>query len=80
MRAASSTSPPARARRIAVLLIGSSMPSSRSTSVHRVDDEVVVGAVLLEQADVALAVAAEVEVLADDDDLDGQRRRSAPAR
>ena len=40
--------------------------------VHRVDDEVVIDAVLLEQPDVAVAVAAEVEVLADDDDLDRQ--------
>ena len=70
--AASSTSPPARARRIAVLLIGSSIPSARATRSDGVDDEVVVGAVRLEQADVALAVAAEVEVLADDDDLHGE--------
>ena len=43
--------------------------------VDRVDDEVVVDAVLLEQPDVAVAMAAEVEVLADDDDLDRQARR-----
>ena len=60
---------------MAVLLIGSSTPSALATRSHRVDDEVVGDAVVLEQPDVAVAMAAEVEVLADDDDLDRQRRR-----
>ena len=40
--------------------------------VHGIDDEVMGDAVVLEQADVPVAMAAEVEVLADDDDLDRQ--------
>ena len=40
--------------------------------VHRLEHEVVGATELAEQADVPLPVAAEVEVLADDDDLDGE--------
>ena len=43
--------------------------------IDGLDDEVVIDAVRLEQAHVAVAVAAEVEVLADDDDLHGERAR-----
>ena len=57
---------------MAVLLIGSSTPSARGDEVDGIDDEVVGDAVVLEQPDVAVAMAAEVEVLADDDDLDRQ--------
>ena len=71
--AARSTSPPASARRIAVLLTGSSTPSSRSTSSSGIDVEVEATPELAQQRDVALAIAAEVEVLADHD----RRRRQA---
>ncbi len=47
-------------------------PVRPGDQVDRVDDEVVGEAVVLEQTDVAVAVAAEVEVLADDDRPHGQ--------
>ena len=47
-------------------------PVGPRDEAHGIDDEVVIDAVRLEQAHVALAVAAEVEVLSDDDDLDGE--------
>ena len=66
--AASSTCPPASARRMAVELIDSSTPSARWHELQRLHLEVPLGPELAQHGDVAFAAAAEVEVLADDDD------------
>ena len=62
-------SPPASARRIAVLLTGSSTPSARAISAIGSTSKSDSCAELAQQVDVAVAMTPEVEVVADDDDL-----------
>jgi len=60
------TSPPASARRIAVLLTGSYTVDTRQEP-ERLDLEVVLGAKLAQQIDVAVTMSTEVEVFSDND-------------
>ena len=57
---------------MAVELTGSSTPSGRSTRLTGSTSKSICRPELAQQRDVALAVAAEVEVVADDDGLRGQ--------
>ena len=68
-RSPSSTSPPASARRIAVLLIGSSTPSARAIKGSGSTSKSCSAPSLRSRSTLPVAVAAEVEVVADDDDL-----------